>query len=109
MRAKVAAIKQQLRKRMHRPVGETGRWLRSVIQGWLNYYAVPGNYQKLQEFVNAISKHWLTVLRRRSQRGKARWTWKRMQRLTRKHLPKLRILHPYPQQRFRARLKAGAV
>lgn len=77
--------------------------------GWLNYYAVPGNYQKLREFDDEVSKHWLTALRRRSQKGKDRWTWRRMRRLLRKHLPKLRILHPYPQQRFRARLEAGAV
>ena len=109
MRATVAAIKQQLRRRMHSPLGATARWLRRVVQGWLNYYAVPGNYQKLQEFVDEVSKHWLTTLRRRSQRGQGRWNWRRMHRLIRKHLPRPRILHPYPQERFRARLKAGAV
>ncbi len=109
MRAKVAAIKQQLRKRMHRPLGETARWLRRVVQGWLNYYAVPGNYQKLKELVDEVSKRWLSVLRRRSQKGRSRWTWPRMHRLIRKRLPRPRILHPYPQDRLRARLKAGAV
>jgi len=109
MRATVAAIKQQLRKRMHRPLGETARWLRTVVQGWMNYYAVPGNYRKLQEFVDEVSKRWLTVLRRRSQKGQGRWNWRRVHRLVRKHLPRPGILHPYPQDRFRARLKAGAV
>jgi hypothetical protein len=32
-----------------------------------------------------------------------------MRRLVRKHLPRPRILHPYPHQRFHARLKVGAV
>ena len=52
---------------------------------------------------------WLRVIRRRSQRGRRRWTWARMQRLARRHLPRPRIVHPYPDKRFRARLKAGAV
>jgi RNA-directed DNA polymerase len=42
MRATLAKLKADLGKRMHRPVVETGRWLRSVVRGWLNYYAVPG-------------------------------------------------------------------
>src|ERR1700756_1064560 len=43
MRKKLQEIKQQLRIRMHDPVPETGAWLRSVVQGYFNYYAVPGN------------------------------------------------------------------
>jgi len=109
MRAKLREIKAKLRRRMHRPVGETGRWLRSVVQGWLNYHAVPGNSRRIGRFVDEVTRHWLAVLRRRSQRGRRGWTWKRMQRLTRLHLPRPRIVHPYPNQRFRARLKAGTV
>jgi hypothetical protein len=108
MRATLQAIKAKLRKRMHRPLGETGRWLRSVVQGWLNYHAVPGHSNRLQRFVDEVTRLWLQVLRRR-QRGRTRWTWERMQRLARRHLPRPRILHPYPNQRFRARLKARAV
>lgn len=102
MRATLAAIKQQLRKRMHRPLGETARWLASVVRGWLQYHAVPGNSRRLCQFVDEVSKLWLAALRRRSQKGKQRWTWTRMYRLVRKHLPRPRILHPYPQTRFRA-------
>ena len=109
MRATLAAIKQRLRQRMHRPIGETARWLRSVVQGWLGYHAVPGNSQRLSQFLDEVSKSWLHVLRRRSQTGRLRWTWPRMHRLIRKHLPRPRILHPYPDQRFHARLAAGAV
>lgn len=109
MRATLQAIKQQLRKRMHRPVGETGRWLRRVVQGWLNYHAVPGNSNRIGRFVDEVTRLWLHVLRRRSQRGRSRWTWARMHRLVRRHLPRPRIVHPYPDQRFRVRLKAGAV
>ena len=95
-------------KRMHRPLGETARWLRSVVQGWLNYHAVPGNSNRMRRFVDEVTRQWLRVIRRRSQRGRC-WTWARMHRLVRKHLPRPRILHPYPEQRFRARLKVGAV
>ena len=30
---------------MHDPVPQTGAWLRSVVQGCFNYYAVPGNLE----------------------------------------------------------------
>jgi group II intron reverse transcriptase/maturase len=109
IRAKLQAIQAKLRKRMHRPIGETGRWLRSVVQGWLNYHAVPSNSRRLDRFVSEVTHLWLQVIRRRSQRGRSRWTWARMQRLARRHLPSPRILHPYPNQRFRARLEARAV
>jgi group II intron reverse transcriptase/maturase len=109
MRATLQAIKAKLRKRMHRPLGETARWLRRVVQGWLNYHAVPGNSNRTGRFVDEVTRLWLRVIRRRSQRGRSRWTWKRMHHLVRKHLPRPRILHPYPDERFRARLKVGAV
>jgi group II intron reverse transcriptase/maturase len=108
LRAMLAAIKRQLRRRMHRPVGETGRWLRSVVQGRLGYHAGPGNGRRLCQFVDEVGKHWLLVLRRRSQTGPARWTWSRLQRLIRRHLPAPRIF-PYPSARFHARLKVRAV
>jgi len=44
-----------------------------------------------------------------SRPGRSQWTWERMQRLVRLHLPRPRITHPYPNQRFHARLKAGSV
>jgi group II intron reverse transcriptase/maturase len=109
IRATLQAIKQKLRKRRHRPLGETGRWLRRVVQGWLNYHAVPGNSQRIGRFVDEVTRLWLSAIRHRSQRGRSRWTWERMHRLARRHLPRPRILHPYPDQRFRVRLKAGTV
>jgi len=109
MRATLQAIKQQLRKRMHRPLGETARWLRRVVQGWLNYHAVPHNSHRIGRFVDEITRLWLHALRRRSQRGRSGWTWDRMQRLVRRHLPRPRIVHPYPDQRFRVRLEARTV
>ena len=109
MRAKLKDIKEKLLKRKHRPLGETGRWLRQVVRGWLGYHAVPDNSQSLCRFVDEVTKLWLAVIRRRSQRGRSGWTWERMQRLARKHLPRPRVTHPYPNKRFHARLKVGAV
>lgn len=107
LRAKLAALKQELRKRRHDELGDTGRWLGRVVQGWMNYHAVPGNRNRLSQFVDGMSKLWLQQLRRRSQCS--RWTWARMHQLIRRYLPRPRILHPYPNERFRARLAARAV
>jgi len=109
MRATLRAIRDKLRKRTHRPLGETGRWLGLVVRGWLNYHAVPFNSRQLNRFRAAVVRLWLKAIRRRSQRGRRRWTWKRMYRLADVHLPRARILQPYPEQRFYARLKVGAV
>ena len=107
MRATLAAIKAKLQQRRHWSLGSVGRWLARVMQGWLNYYAIPGNMKRLQQFRDEVAKLWLRVLRRRSQRH--RWNWARMHRLVRHHLPKPRILHGYPNDNFRARFNAGAV
>lgn len=109
MRVKLHEIREELNRRMHQSTGETGRWLRSVVQGWLNYHAIPFNMRQLERFVQQVTRHWLSAIRRRSQRGRSRWTWKRMYRLAERHLPRPHIIHPYPHQRFRARLKVGAV
>ena len=100
MRATLQAICEALRRRMHHDVAEVGRWLRVVVQGWFNYYAVPGNFHHLNVFRTQVSRMWLHTLRRRSQRGRRRWNWTRMARLTDRWLPRARILHPYPNQRL---------
>ena len=109
MRATLLEIRLKLRKRINQPLGETARWLNRVVQGWLNYHAVPSNSHRIGRFVDEVTRHWRWTIRRRSQRGKSRWTWARMHMLVRRHLPKARIIHPYPEQRFRDRLKARAV
>jgi group II intron reverse transcriptase/maturase len=109
MRATLQAIKVNLRKRLSRPFGETAWWLRRVVQGWLNYHAVPSNSYCINRFAGEVTRLWLQSLRRRSQRGRSGWPWSRMRRLVRKYLPLPHISHPYPNIRFRARFKAGAV
>lgn len=43
----LAAIKEQLGRRRHHGLGQTGRWLASVVRGWRQDYAVAGNYDRL--------------------------------------------------------------
>jgi hypothetical protein len=43
MRVKAHEFKEQIKRRRHVPIPEQGRWLKSVAQGHLAYYAVPGN------------------------------------------------------------------
>jgi RNA-directed DNA polymerase len=65
MRAKLREIKQQLHERMHDPVRQTGQWLKSIVQGHFNYYAVPGNIGSLGVFRDRSMGHWWRTLRRR--------------------------------------------
>jgi group II intron reverse transcriptase/maturase len=99
MRAKLLEIKAQLKRQMHSTVAEMGAWLRSVVWGWLNYYAVPGNSVSLGRFRNEVGRIWFGVLRRRSQKFRRR-RWQYMARLIRYWLPPARILHPYPNERL---------
>jgi RNA-directed DNA polymerase len=100
MRAKLQQIKQQLRKRMHDPVSQTGAWLKSVVQGYFNYYAVPGNLDSLNTFRHRVSRLWHRTQVRRSQKG--RLCWAKMQKLIGYWLPQPRVLHPHPEKRFAA-------
>jgi RNA-directed DNA polymerase len=99
MRAKLLEIKAQLKRHMHSTVAEMGTWLRSVVRGWFNYHAVPGNSPSLGRFRNEVGRIWFGVLRRRSQKFRRR-RWQYMARLIRYWLPPARILHPYPNERL---------
>ena len=101
MRAKLQQIKQQLRSRMHQPVAQTGKWLKSVVQGYFNYHAVPGNIDRLGVFRERVTRLWRRTLLGRSQ--KHRLPWIRMHLLAVRWLPQPRVLHPYPEARFAAR------
>jgi RNA-directed DNA polymerase len=101
MQAKLKSVKTEMRRRMHLPIPEQGRWLASVLQGHFNYYGVPDNSKALQDFRDQVVRHWRHALARRSQKG--RITWERMRRLAARWLPRPRILHPWPNVRFDAR------
>jgi len=99
LRQKAKDVKKTLKRIRHRPVAEQGRWLRSVVRGFFNYYAVPGNLRALRTFRTEINRAWLRALRRRSQKGR-RLPWGRMRRLIATWIPPAKILHPYPNQRL---------
>jgi len=98
MRAKLRMVKQEMRRRMHQPIPEQGRWLWHVVRGYFNYHAVPMNTRALAVFRAEIARSWHRVLNRRSQ--KANLTRVRMDKLIDDWLPKPRILHPWPDKRF---------
>src|SRR5450755_4589921 len=98
MRAKLRQIKQLARK--HDPVQQTGEWLRSVVQGYFNYHAVPGNGRSMGKFREQVARYWRLALRRRSQ--KSRMTWDRFRPLAQRWIPVQRVLHPFPRERFDA-------
>ena len=47
MRVTLKAIRESLMRRRHLPVKAVGRWTGSVVQGYLNYHALPGNLKRL--------------------------------------------------------------
>jgi len=98
VRAKLAEVKVELRRRMHQTIPEQGDWLAQVLRGVFAYYAVPTNYAALADFRAQIVWLWRRALRRRSQKDGT--LWDRMTKLANDYLPKSRILHPWPSQRF---------
>ena len=98
MRAKLQAIKQELRRRRHQPIPVQGKWLGQVVKGYFNYHAVPTNSRALAAFRFLVTELWQRSLRRRSQKDGT--TWERIMRLANDWIPKPFILHPWPQTRF---------
>ncbi|MGA7355876.1 MAG: reverse transcriptase domain-containing protein [Candidatus Cybelea sp.] len=98
MRLTLQAIKDQLRRRMHRSIPEQGRWLQRVLRGYFAYHAVPGNIERLKAFRKRVALLWFKTLRRRGQ--KDRTTWRKLHWLKRQWLPAAKALHPWPDQRF---------
>jgi hypothetical protein len=98
MKAKLKEVKGELRRRMHRPIPEQGKWLKQVIRGFFAYHAVPTNFRALLRFRSHIKDLWLRTLRRRSQKDQT--NWERITKLADDFLPQPRILHPWPNQRF---------
>jgi len=98
LRAKLLAVKTELRKRMHQPIAEQGRYLRAVVAGHGRYFAVPCNGARVQAFRFQVGRLWHRTLCRRSQAK--HMSWKRMHKIVAHWLPTPRICHPYPNQRL---------
>ena len=101
LRAKLNEVKHELALRRHEPIPEQGKWLRSVVRGYFNYHAVPGNAAALEAFRKEAAQGWLRALRRRGQQH--RLNWDRFRRHVDRWLPHPQILHPYPNVRFFAK------
>jgi RNA-directed DNA polymerase len=100
MRGKLRQTKQQLRERMHDPVLQTGEWLKSVVQGYFNYYAVPGNTDSLRVFSGACDLPLAAGTTTPQPKGPAHCGPAVHSRGT--LTPRTSRLHPYPEQRFAA-------
>lgn len=99
LRAKLREVREKLHHMTHRSPALVGAWLRSVVQGYLNYFAVPGNGQACDAFRREINRSWLHALRRRSQKART-LNWSRFNSLVRRWIPSVRLAHPYPDQRL---------
>ena len=106
MAAKLLAIKTELSRRRHEPKATIGEWLRKVTLGYFRYHAIPGNLPLLKVFRHRLRRLWRRVLIQRSQRGGI--SWARMSALCDRWIPLPRVLHPYPMQRFDARIRGGS-
>ena len=100
MAAKLKIIKAELRRRKHDRTSQVGVWLRSVVTGYYQYHAVPGNIDQLRLFQRRVIRLWRDVLVRRSQR--ARKKWEKLAPVFDRWIPPPRVLHPYPDTRFYA-------
>jgi group II intron reverse transcriptase/maturase len=101
MRGKLKEIKEEMRRRMHQPIPEQGRWLAQVVSGYFAYHAVPTNSATIGAFRHHVVGLWRCSLSRRSQRSGI--TWRRIKQIADDWLPKPKVLHPWPQQRFAVR------
>jgi RNA-directed DNA polymerase len=98
LQAKLNAVKAELRRRMHEPIPEQGKWLQAVVRGHLRYYGVPMNNPALALFRFQVGRLWHRSLSRRSQNGRV--LWDRMRRLIARWLPLPTVCHPYPLRRM---------
>ena len=106
LRAKLKAVKAELRRRLHDPIPEQGAYLSAVVRGHYFYYGVPMNGPALKAFRFAIGWSWCRLLRRRSQRHRSNWT--HMRRLVARWRPTQRLCHPYPLVRLGVVTQGGS-
>jgi hypothetical protein len=99
LRAKIQAVNAHVRRHLHHG-GALAHWLRGVVQGYMNYHAVPGNLDSVLSFRTQVIRYWFHALRRRGDRH--RIPWPRFGPFANRWLPRARVVHPYPSQRFAA-------
>ncbi len=88
------AVKSWCRANRHRPILEQLARLSAKLVGHFAYYGITGNFRRLHQYRQQVTKTWRKWLERRT-RGK-RLTWDRFQAFLARHpLPRARIIHRY--------------
>lgn len=64
LKVKSQAVKEWLRERMHKPIGETMKLLNLKLQGHCNYYEVNWNLKAIRSFYNYVKNRFLRTMRR---------------------------------------------
>ena len=101
LRASIQEVKRTLMRRRHAPIPEQCAWLAGAVRGYYNYHAIPGNMLALETFQTETARARMHALRRRSQRHSM--PWERFSELEKRWIPRPRILHPHPNERFYAK------
>ena len=86
-RARLRVIKEELQRRMHKPIPLQGKCLGQVVRGYFAYHSVPTISRCLGAFRHYVVDLSRRSLARRSQRDHT--TWNRMARLAAEFLPHL--------------------
>jgi len=102
---KLQDTKEKIRRRMHRDVEETLDWLKSLLRGYYQYFAVPGNLSKLRAFRHHIGMYLFKILRRRSHKAYRTITWDWYNSHVDAVLPRPKLCHEPPDERFRRKWK----
>lgn len=101
-RSKLKEIRKQIVRQRHEDSSEQGRWIRSVILGYRNYFAVYRNMGRVKRFRNEILRAWFWGLRRRSQKG-MKMSWSSFREIFIRWMPTIAVMHPWPWLRFDAK------
>jgi hypothetical protein len=97
MRRKLKEVKAKLRQRLHDPIVEVGKYLRSVVNGHFRYYGVPRNGPALNSFRHALVWVWWRVVQRRTQKHRCkRKLWRRFWRCVTRFIPRRKSSIPIP-------------
>jgi RNA-directed DNA polymerase len=94
MAAKLKDVQRKLNQRKHDGNAATLKWLQSVVRGYYQYHAIPGNWRRMQAFRKEVARLWWQRIRRKSQRH--RWPWAKFWERLGNFLPAAKIIHPYP-------------
>jgi len=92
MRAKLKAVSQEMRRRMHHSLPSVGKWLGHVVKGYSTTTQCRPTFAPLRTFRDEIVRRWRRTLCRRSDKGDIPWNG--MKKLADDWLPQPHILHP---------------